>query len=55
MKDLKRQIANEAIKALATHYKTTEQKVALSISNGNTKLISELNSICEKTLEAVYE
>jgi len=55
MKDLKRQIANEAIKALATHYNTTTQKVAMSISNGNEKLIGELNTICEKTLEALYE
>jgi len=54
MKDLKRQIANEAIKSLSIHYKTTEAKVAMSISNGNTKLINELNDLCEKTLEAIY-
>jgi len=55
MKELKRRIANEAMNTLAKHYNTTNSKVALSISNGNEKLMKELNTLCEKTLEALYE
>jgi len=51
----KQQIANEAITTLANHYNTTTSEVASAISKGNTKLANELNSICEKTLEALYE
>ena len=55
MKELKKQIATEAIKAVAIHYNTTPAKVAEAIAFGNTKIIKAVNDICEKTLESLYE
>lgn len=55
MNEVKREIAKEALKALAGHYKTTTAKVSEAIVAGNTKLVKELNAICEETLNELYK
>ena len=55
MNDLKLEIIKEATKTIAKHYNTNEDEVLFAIANGNEKIAKELNTLCEKTLEALFE
>lgn len=54
MEQLKKQIAAEAIRAIARHYNTTEYKVSLAMATGNKKVTRIVNAICEGTLNNLY-
>jgi len=55
MEETKRFIVDEAMIIIAGHYKTTVYEVAKAIKDGNIKLEEQLNSLCERTLEACYD
>lgn len=55
MNELKDRIVKESSIVLAGHYNTTPERLLIEIANGNVKVLKELNNICEKALEALYE